>query len=1429
MPSPPPTQAAWPPRFRRPQLRYATLIVPRTGRRVRSPDALHTIFDSPDDQTPLLPRSSLPSRNTENTWLNRAKAVKASAFAFFASETGKGVLKCSLAYLLGTLATFVPPIAALLGQQGGKHTVATITVYFHPARTMGSMLFALVCASVAFIYASLISVMSMGVSVFFEDAVHLLPLGHAIVLLVFCGGGLGLVGWVKQKMGDPLVNVGCSLASLAIVTVLTKEGAVQRGDISFVKISQVLKMLLMGTLATGAVCFAVYPVSARTKLRQALIEATDSLSDMLRIITETFLEGSEDLLEQKEFLEASERNKTASANIDKLLKEAKFEHYVMGTANEYYLEKKLSMCIQDLAQNTGGLRSAAELQFGLLKQSYVPNRSTSSSEGNLESQNEEAFPSIFSPVSTIREQVTPSEYFMESSDNGPQSHGLSLQASPMESSENIEPNSPADIFEKFIFHLGPSMRSLAYTLREILGELPYGPAPAFKIAINNKFRISLDRALGLYRTSRNDALNIIYMRKDFIKVRSAEVQADLEEVAASCGHFSFSLQEFAEELKDFLDILDELQLETEERPGGRSWAWLNPWSSHRRINGDDSISNPDVSVPSMNPKLLGTVTSSTLKAKGSLRFRLWKGLTIFRRDETKFAIKVGAGAALYALPSFLHSTRPIYSHWRGEWGLLSYMFVCSMTIGASNTTGYARFFGTCLGAFCALAAWYVTRANVFGLLFLGWTMSAWTAYIIIGQGRGPMGRFIMLTYNLVVLYSYSLSLKDSDDGQDEGGASPLVADIALHRVVAVSSGIVWGIFITRVIWPISARRKLKDGLSLLWLRMSIIWKRDPLSTMTRDGSANAYYTTKEKLELQRFLAHLETLRISANSEFSLKRPFPDASYRACLSGTRRMLDAFQAMNLEIMKNLTASEGEAAMLRHTLADRRQLSARITHLLAILASSMKLGYQLNDTPPDIDHSRDRLLARLHHFRKDQTTSRLTTDEDYALLYAFVLVTGQLRDEIMAVIDEPRRPASTSAMQINPAALTGTDSASTSVPAVKPAISAPTATQKTTKALISVPRLDFEPIYTELKIAVGDNWVAYKQATTLFLLGHLNQNEFSRRVDHFLCADPKLEHLHNNFICAIIGNLTRDLPDHGVASWVSANDKPTVVSKPASGDAAEQRLKTEVMQLQPRDRRRLKAIPEPDPHAIPNPLEEYHLAKQIRITDQVPANAGGLNTPNWELEIRKRYAQPLASEIGEFPDAESIHARMVPICYEESVTNGASFPCAVFMSIATENFIKEFLSHVFAQTRANGPSGTINGTMTRKYRQQLEKEELAFSRGELVKNSANGLLPVEAKEASTRQALGVQDLKFTLDLNGNLLGHMPLIVNQIMNGYLDGELEAEHEGYLELEDGTQEDPFEPDEMDIDEAGWDWQGATAADREQLNSLLDECLSMAA
>ena len=112
--------------------------------------------------------------------------------------------------------------------------------------------------------------------------------------------------------------------------------------------------------------------------------------------------------------------------------------------------------------------------------------------------------------------------------------------------------------------------------------------------------------------------------------------------------------------------------------------------------------------------------------------------------------------------------------------------------------------------------------------------------------------------------------------------------------------------------------------------------------------------------------------------------------------------------------------------------------------------------------------------------------------------------------------------------------------------------------------------------------------------------------------MTADPAVEHLHNQLVAGIYGNVGRDAPEAGVAPWVSANDKPSVVSKPVSGDAAEQRLKTEVMQLPGKDRRRLKTISERDPYeeATLRAREEYRASKSIRLPDTVPASAGGLN---------------------------------------------------------------------------------------------------------------------------------------------------------------------------------------------------------------------------
>jgi hypothetical protein len=309
-----------------------------------------------------------------------------------------------------------------------------------------------------------------------------------------------------------------------------------------------------------------------------------------------------------------------------------------------------------------------------------------------------------------------------------------------------------------------------------------------------------------------------------------------------------------------------------------------------------------------------------------------------------------------------------------------------MTIGASNTTGLHRFFGTCLGAVCASLAWIMSSGNVFTMAFFGWVMSLFTSWLIVARNNGPLGRFIMLTYNLTALYAYSLSVRDEEDDDDEGGYNPEIWEIALHRVVAVLSGVLWGLIITRIVWPISARKKFKDGLSLLLLRMGLIWKRDPLATLIEGESTNTYLNIKEEFQLNKYISRLEGLRVQAGYEFELKEPFPSKEYKAVLGGINKMLDAFHAMNAVIMKDLKASKGEVEILKFTAAERAQLCSRISHLFQVMASSVKLEFPLNDALPSTDHARDRLLARIFKYRKNPKNVQITSDEDYALLYAY-----------------------------------------------------------------------------------------------------------------------------------------------------------------------------------------------------------------------------------------------------------------------------------------------------------------------------------------------------------------------------------------------------------------------------------------------------------
>lgn len=424
------------------------------------------------------------------------------------------------------------------------------------------MIEAVLIAVVAVAYAEIVSILSMVVSVFVGSVMGLVTLAHVLVVIIFIGGAFGFMGWVKQKMANPLVNVGSTLASLAIISVITKENAVISNVFSNQKIVQVFKMLIMGITSTAAVNVLIWRVSARDLLRTSVAKSSASLGGMLSAISGSFLKGAEDEQMSAEFSASSATYTVTYPQMLKNLREAKFEDYLLGREKIYVLQRSTVKAIETLARSIGGLRSAANTQLSLLKEAEsddVPppltRFLTASSLGDFES---------------IRPRSSSPRLTQAASRPGSSSQGEQLGMSTHDQGPT-----PSSLFLLFVDLIGPSMEALTQSLNSILQEPPLGTTTSYEATISDELRQQLTDALGQFNMARADALQQVYTMIEREKSTSRRIQAGLEEVAAACGHFSFSLQKFGEEMQKYLDVLDDLKYVSEHSK--QSWRWLLWW------------------------------------------------------------------------------------------------------------------------------------------------------------------------------------------------------------------------------------------------------------------------------------------------------------------------------------------------------------------------------------------------------------------------------------------------------------------------------------------------------------------------------------------------------------------------------------------------------------------------------------------------------------------------------------------------------------------------------------------------------------------------------------------------------------------------------------------------------------------------------------
>lgn len=279
------------------------------------------------------------------------------------------MLKCSFAYFLGSLFTFVPALNAIIGNNHtSSHLVATATVFFNPAKTLGGMVEAAAYGWAYVLFAVFICLGSMVTTDFFVDRDYIV-IAHLVSLLFWLSGATFMISFLKAHWNKPPVATASSLAFITIFVIVVREGSANVGDFDTTRIEQITTSVATGTLITVACCVLFWPVSAAKKLKKDVDATLASYRVLLKLLTKTFL-LDDDLPEFKAnrtLQTAIQSHQASFTALQKSLKEAKLETVwnseVRGRAEEY---DEVIKSMQRLAQHMGGLRSSCGIQFEIM-------------------------------------------------------------------------------------------------------------------------------------------------------------------------------------------------------------------------------------------------------------------------------------------------------------------------------------------------------------------------------------------------------------------------------------------------------------------------------------------------------------------------------------------------------------------------------------------------------------------------------------------------------------------------------------------------------------------------------------------------------------------------------------------------------------------------------------------------------------------------------------------------------------------------------------------------------------------------------------------------------------------------------------------------------------------------------------------------------
>ncbi|CAG8489273.1 22712_t:CDS:2 [Racocetra persica] len=831
----------------------------------------------------------------------------------------KNIIKCALAYFLASLFTYVPYINEFCGfaQSYNTHLVATVSVFFDPAKSFGGIYEAVFYAIIGGIYGMSVSVSSMLCAVWFNEH-NMNTLGHIMSVVLWCGGSMFIVAFSKAKFNKASFNSACSLANIIIFISITREGGPHIRTIEMDLIFQVTKIILIGVLISFLVSVLIWPVSASKQLGNEIGKTLDSFRLLLKLLTKTFLVDDINYTD-KSVQSAIESYRGTFTSLREILRQASLEIHNGNMQQKIHLYEEVVESLTRLAQHLGGLRSCCGLQWEIIKDSKDKDKDKTSN--NKPGENEESC--------------------------------------------NLK------VLLELIRHVGPPMKSLAYTCKQTLFHLQEQFVETDKSYTNIKpsftlLRQNLHSALELFEKSQSRALTKLYKQKT---AKSYFDDRPNEEVFL-IYFFVFNLQEFTRELSYLVDLTDNISridASEQKRREGRKWwqFWrYSTWFSRNTFYTDNAKKFPENTHNLFDT--IHTPKPKTLPQK--IAIKLWQSFSWFRQFEVKYAVKAAVSAAILASPAFIEATRHIYTKYRGEWVCITMMVVMVPTVGGTNLMGVYRILGTLLGC------------------FLAWIID-------LQFSDDPV---------ILSIFGFLIALYNIRNSKNTG-----INEIALYRFIAVGTGVVWGVLVTSYWWPYEARVELRKGLSQLFVNMGWLYKKlvaiysvqsevqdesnpNHVSVMIKNRLS---ISTREFMDMELFLQisllRLRSLLEQTPNEPRMKGPFPVSTYRQILIGCQNILDKLLSMRIAVTKEEWYSIVRKDFIVPIAEERRELVGNVLLYFYVLAAALRLKTPLPPYLPPAERARRQLLKKIRDLPVVRQRVIEGNDEHYIVYYAYVLV--------------------------------------------------------------------------------------------------------------------------------------------------------------------------------------------------------------------------------------------------------------------------------------------------------------------------------------------------------------------------------------------------------------------------------------------------------